>query len=198
MGSTVVARRAGKNDAKRHGHQDDGHREERRRIGGVDLEEEAGHQARQKVRADEPERETRRDERHRLPQDEAQDGARLRPQRHPDAELLAALADGERHDSGDTGAGDGESEGREERQERRGQPGRRERVRARLVESLEAVDRLVRIDGVNRTHGPGERQRSPDPDEEASARRVCAARRISSGGAAARPYCRTSPATRRW
>ena len=145
MGSTVVARRAGTNEARRATATRT--KDIARKVGGSvaltskrrrDMAPPAGALRRSPGR-DRPRRASSNGE------DHPDHLAGIRSEREPDAELLEPLPRRRRH-AGDPGAGDRERERREEGKQDRGQPRRGERVLPHLLERAEAVDGLIRID----------------------------------------------------
>ena len=88
------------------------------------------------------------DERHRgaFAEDHPQDRAALGAERHADAELVRPLADREREHAGDADRGDGERQPREQADERRVEPLRRDRLVPDFLQRLHVIDRPIRIE----------------------------------------------------
>ena len=131
---------------KRDDEEHERHDDEGRHVGRLDAEEQVRDELRERQRADDAERDADRDHPDALSQDHAQHFAALSAERHPDAELLHALADRERHDAADPDRRDRQRERGEDGDERRREPRRRQRRRAYLFERPEPIDRLLGID----------------------------------------------------
>ena len=71
----------------------------------------------------------------------AEDRPRLGAERHADAKLVGALADRKRQHAADADHRDGEREQREQSDQRRVQPLRRDRLVTQLLERLHVIDR---------------------------------------------------------
>src|SRR5215471_18109506 len=99
--------------------------------------------------ADESDRETNGDEGEPLPKHQSDDLNRLGAQSQPHAEFLSPFADRESDHSANSGGCDEERKGGEDREKNGSQPRRGERIGANLLESLDVIDGLVRVEAVH-------------------------------------------------